>query len=105
VSALAAASIRFAWYLNREIDRCEQETSLHLWQAVSGSVGGGAVSIEGNYASNPTFIGCTFTANVGDSGGAIYVASDGLTLQECFFDGNSAVQNAGGRGGAVMSAF
>ncbi len=72
-------------------------------QAISGSLGGGAVLVTGAGAGMPTFDHCTFTQNVGDSGGALNVQTSGIAITNCFFDGNQAVQSAGGRGGAVMS--
>ncbi|BDA51124.1 probable metabotropic glutamate receptor-like protein P [Coccomyxa sp. Obi] len=72
--------------------------------AVSGQVGGGAVYITGTGVSAPSFIGCTFTQNVADSGGAIFVSTEGIVVEHCFFDSNSAVQNGGGRGGAMMTS-
>ncbi len=73
-------------------------------QAVPGSVGGGAIYVNGA-GGFPRFTGCTFTQNVADSGGAMFVSSSILAIQDCLFDGNYAVQNGAGRGGAIMSAF
>lgn len=67
-------------------------------------MGGGAIYISGTGISLPSFFRCTFTQNVADSGGAIFVSTEGIVVEGCFFDSNSAVQNGGGRGGAMMSA-
>lgn len=81
------------------------EQQLMVQQAVPGSTGGGAVFVSGAGTGFPRFTGCTFTQNVADSGGAIFVSSNVIALQGCFFDGNAAVQNGAGRGGAMMSTF
>ncbi|EIE23812.1 hypothetical protein COCSUDRAFT_41952 [Coccomyxa subellipsoidea C-169] len=77
--------------------------TFHNNTAVPGSVGGGAIYVNGA-GGFPRFTGCTFTQNVADSGGAMFVSSSILAIQDCLFDGNYAVQNGAGRGGAIMTS-
>ncbi|KAK9904327.1 hypothetical protein WJX75_009277 [Coccomyxa subellipsoidea] len=79
--------------------------TFHNNTAMPGTTGGGAVYVTGAGTGFAKFLGCTFTQNVADSGGAIFISTNLLALQICFFDGNAAVQNGAGRGGAVMSEF
>ena len=81
------------------------KTQCAMQQAMPGTTGGGAVYVTGAGTGFAKFLGCTFTQNVADSGGAIFISTNLLALQNCFFDGNAAVQNGAGRGGAVMSKF
>jgi hypothetical protein len=51
----------------------------------------------------PTFDNCEFIQNTGDSGGGLYIQTTGITITNCFFQGNSATQSGAGRGGALTS--
>lgn len=59
----------------------------------SNNINGGAVDLDGG--ATAVFMGCTFVDNTGEYGGAIYAAFGTLTLENCTFDANSALNNGG----------
>ncbi len=63
--------------------------------------GGGAMWNDGG---SPVLTGCTFTANQGFNGGAVYSGNDAdVTIVECVFAGNAAINANGGAVSNVVS--
>jgi len=70
---------------------------------VGDSQGGGGIYISESY---PFIKNCAFTGNISNAGGAIYCyRSSFLRIQECIFEGNSAIRGFthGGQGGSILS--
>ena len=77
-------------------------TSLDL-QAKPGSFGGGAIYLV-NSAASMTYI--TFQGNSGDSGGGLAATGAApISMNDCYFNSNSASSTGTGRGGAMFCEF